>query len=183
MKAILMESYKSMIKNEPEYKLIIKNIRVNEIHHDVIKFTVIDKPDGRVHIWDNDMEYVTTEEYDEASDIIAALNFAIKFNRRSKMKNQKRLKGTKLEKTLRSIIEQHEKFKNSYFWSPPCGASARRSYEKKHSRGTIEFMLQGVTYTIIQNVDCSCKNIYYRFSVEVNGEGKDIRALKKLFKK
>ncbi len=96
------------------------------------------------------------------------------------MKNQKRMKGTKLESLLNDVIEQHEKFKNSYFWSPPQGASSRRSYEKKFSREPIKFQFQDKLYEIFQEVSCSCKNVYYSFSVRVDDSKKNIRALKKL---
>ena len=83
-------------------------------------------------------------------------------------------------KTIDEIIKQHEKFRNSYFWSPPSSSSARRSYEKRYSRDDVVFDHDGKHYEISQTVSCSCRDIYYRFSVHVDGIKKTIRALKKL---
>ncbi len=78
MEAILNEITKTIIHREPEYKLVINDIFVNDKHHDSIEFTVIDKNNGkRVYIWGDDMSNVTPEEYDEAEEIIAALENAL----------------------------------------------------------------------------------------------------------
>lgn len=99
-----------------------------------------------------------------------------------KIREYKRLKGTKLINELKSVIDQHEQFKGSYFWTPPGSASARRSYEARNSREQIVFKYNGHEYEINQDVSCSCKNVYYEFSVLVDGEKKTIAALKKLLK-
>jgi hypothetical protein len=96
------------------------------------------------------------------------------------MKSYKRIKGTKIEKELAEIVEQHEKFKNSYFWNPPTNASGRRQYEKKYSREPVAFEYAGKKYEVIQSVSCSCKNIYYNFGVYVDGEKKTVKAIKSL---
>ena len=87
-----------------------------------------------------------------------------------------------IKEEILDIIEQHEKFKNSYFWNPPSSASSRRSYEEKNSRNDIAFDHDGKHFEISQSVSCSCKNVYYRFSVHVDGMKKTIRALKSLVK-
>lgn len=96
------------------------------------------------------------------------------------MKTYKRIKGSKLEKTLKNVIAQHERFKNSYFWTPPQNASGRRQMEKRESREPISFAYGGKKYEIKQAVDCSCKNVYYNFSVHVDDKKKDVRAIRAL---
>lgn len=97
------------------------------------------------------------------------------------MKTLKRIAGSNVEKTLEKIVEQHARMKNCFFWTPPQGAAARRSYEKDNS-ASIEFVLNGVHYEILQSVECSCKNIYYFLDVKLDGVKKDVRALKKLLR-
>jgi len=90
-------------------------------------------------------------------------------------------KFKKFDKTeINSIIEQHNKFKGSYFWTPPGNAAMRRDYEDKYSRYPYKFKKNNSVYEITQEVSCTCKNIYYNFNVLVDGSKKDIRALKKL---
>jgi len=98
------------------------------------------------------------------------------------VKEIKRIKGSKLETELNDIIAQHERFKNSYFWSPPANAAGRRQYEERNSRQPIIFQYDGSEIEIKQSVSCSCRNIYYNFSVHVDGQKKDIRFLKQLVK-
>lgn len=100
----------------------------------------------------------------------------------SKTREYKRIHGSKLEATLKSVIAQHEKFKSSFFWTPPCNANGRRSMEKANTREPLSFRFDGRTYHVEQSVDCSCANVYYIFSVTVDGTKKDIRAIKKLVK-
>ena len=37
----------------------------------------------------------------------------------------------------------------------------------------------GDVYELRQAISCSCKNVYYESFIQVNGEKKDIRAIKK----
>ncbi len=78
---------------------------------------------------------------------------------------------------VQEFLRRHERFAGCYFWNPPSTASARRRMEFKTR---FSFVLNGVTYTFDQSVDCSCKNVYYASSITVNGANKDIRAAKKL---
>ena len=98
----------------------------------------------------------------------------------SKTREYKRIRGSKMEQTLKSVIAQHDRFKSAYFWSPPCNANGRRHMERQNTREPISFVFRGSTYSIEQSVDCSCANVYYRFRVFVDGVKRDIRAIKKL---
>lgn len=69
----------------------------------------------------------------------------------------------KLIKNLNFMISHHEKFKNSYFWTPPACASGRRSYEEYNSESYIDSW-----FKIDLHVKCSCKNIYYSAEFYVN---------------
>lgn len=86
-------------------------------------------------------------------------------------------KNMKVYADLVSIIQAHNKYKNSYFWSPPSNAYGRRLMEFEH---TLEFNLNGNVYEVIQQLDCSCRNVYYSLRVYLNHTNKDIRLLKKL---
>ena len=95
------------------------------------------------------------------------------------MKDRKRMQGTKLQRELMAIIEQHDDMKGCYFWKPPSSASMRRRYERERS-ASMAFLFRGALYEIDQECSCSCRNIYYSLSVHVDGRKKDIRSLKRL---
>jgi len=86
-------------------------------------------------------------------------------------------KNMKVYAEIISIIQAHNKYKNSYFWNPPGNASSRRYMEFEH---TLEFSLNGDVYEVIQQLDCSCRNVYYSLRIYLNDTKKDIRLLKKL---
>lgn len=86
---------------------------------------------------------------------------------------------------LDKAIQHHERMKNSYFWSSPSHAHSRRKYEADNSfRYKIE-MTNGYV-EIVQNVECSCANIYYEMYIDLiindvdSGEKLDVRFLKQL---
>ena len=95
------------------------------------------------------------------------------------MKNFKRFDGTKTQKVLEAIVDLHDEMRNCYFWNPPTRASDRRSYEERRSN-FLEFSINSTEYEVSQKTSCSCKNIYYTLIVMVNGEKKDVRAIRKL---
>ena len=95
------------------------------------------------------------------------------------MRNYKRIKGNKIETAINAILARHDRFKSSYFWSPPGHASSRRQMENREST-SLSFSLDGTVYDIVQSVTCSCKNVYYSLSIAVDGISKNVRALKKL---
>ena len=91
------------------------------------------------------------------------------------MKTYKRFNGSKAHQKLHILLNKHELYKKSFFWT--TSASQRRRAEFKEE---IEFAYNGITYEITQELECSCKNFYYSLTVLCNGEKKDIRAIKKL---
>ena len=92
-------------------------------------------------------------------------------------KTYKRFKNTKAERAVLRFLANHTEYKNSYFWTPPTNASGRRNMEFSTM---FSFVYQGKLYQIRQQLSCSCKNVYWTSIVMVDGEKKDIRALKKL---
>ena len=93
-------------------------------------------------------------------------------NLAKKIKSRK--KG-KIISALTQFINQSEKFKNAYFWSPPSVAAARRSYEKSNS-----FSYSGKNYSISFTVSCSAKNIYITKKCIIYGQELTLRDAKKL---
>jgi phage-related protein len=107
-------------------------------------------------------------------------NYSIKQSKDNKMRIPEYKtfrKNMKHYKAVQEFIRQHEKFVGCFFWNPPSSASGRRRMEFETS---FSFVLEGVTYTFEQSVDCSCKNIYYSSNITVDGKKKNIRAAKKL---
>lgn len=89
---------------------------------------------------------------------------------------------TQITKTeVEGIISLHEKMRNSYFWSPPCVASSRRSYEKKNSLHVVGDY-NGHEIDLECSTECSCKNIYYKGTFIIDGVKKNIRGVKALLK-
>lgn len=66
----------------------------------------------------------------------------------------------KLIKKIEEIVYEAEKMKGAYFYTPPENASLRRSYEKYHSHGPVEWSEGGHTYSAEYEVSCSCRNVY-----------------------
>lgn len=85
--------------------------------------------------------------------------------------------------SLESIIDLHDKMKNCYFFSSPSSAAMRRSYEKYNSM-TTEFELDGQQVKVVQDTKCSCRNVYYKMTIYIDGQQvkKDIRFIKKILK-
>jgi hypothetical protein len=97
------------------------------------------------------------------------------------MKDYKRIKGTRVLGLIEEAIYLNQKMKNCYFWSSPSGAGQRRSYEKYNSLNFI-FSFQGRVYEVSMETICSCKNVYFKQAIIVDGQSKNIRVLKALVK-
>ena len=85
--------------------------------------------------------------------------------------------GSKIKAELNNIIEIHQKYKNCFFWSPPMTAAGRRKIEFENE---LSFILKDKKYEVKQELNCSCKNMYFSTKIFVDGKKKDIRSLKKL---
>ena len=94
-------------------------------------------------------------------------------------KNYKSLKRSKILPLLEAFLNRHEDMKNAYFMRPPSSAAERRQMERREQL-QFKFTLNGRTYEFEQHVSCTCKNVYYYKTILIDGESKNIRALKKL---
>jgi len=84
-----------------------------------------------------------------------------------------------LVEQLKERLALHKKMKGVYFFTPPTIAGERRRYEKAHSRELLDFSVDDLRVMWEQIVECSCKNVYYKSIIMMNGVNKDIRAIKK----
>jgi hypothetical protein len=94
-----------------------------------------------------------------------------------------KIKGiTKSE--LGNVLNQFNRFANTYFWTPPQQASSRRSEERRNSNFW-EFEVDGQNVSCEIKISCSCKNYYSNRIISVAGENKKmmIPYLKKLIEK
>lgn len=82
---------------------------------------------------------------------------------------------------IRRALDQHEKFKSAYFWRPPQTAGGRRNMEKRESF-EVSFRNAGTVYRYASEVRCSCRNVYYTGTFEVDGQTKTVRVFKNLIR-
>lgn len=81
--------------------------------------------------------------------------------------------------TLYEIVNDHEKYRNAFFWTPRGSAAQRRAAEfTRH----LKWMEGGHDYEVTQSYTESLKNCYYSLEIRCNGIKRDIRILKKLIK-
>ena len=81
---------------------------------------------------------------------------------------------------LDEVLDEHLTMRGAYFFRSVGNASARRWYERQHSRQG-SFNLKGHKYNIVQDTSCSCRNVYYTLRVHVDNVKKDVRALKRAY--
>lgn len=81
------------------------------------------------------------------------------------------------------VIYEADKHRNAYWWSSPGNASARRSYEKKHTVPTVEWTENGHSYTAAYTVRCSCSNVYARGEYTRDGAKTTLTAIKNSYKR
>jgi len=78
---------------------------------------------------------------------------------------------------LKEVIDLHERYKGAYFWRPHTHAAQRRAAEWSNR---LVFTYGGHEYSISQAYQESCRNCYYTCKIWVDGQKKDIRAVKKI---
>lgn len=81
------------------------------------------------------------------------------------------------------IIDQAEKFRNAYFFTPPAGAKMRRSYERYNSRDEITWQDGKDTFSAAFDVTCSCSNVYAKGRYTRNGKKTTLTAIKNSYKR
>lgn len=85
----------------------------------------------------------------------------------------------KITTTIRGCIDNHEKFKNAYFWHAADSAGERRRYEKDNSWSEC-FTYDGIEYEYVASVSCTCSNVYYTGSFYKDGKKVTVREFKKV---
>lgn len=85
---------------------------------------------------------------------------------------------------IERIIETHNKYKGAYFFTPAGSASVRRRNEERFAENNPDtsFVRGEAIISVSMSYKESCKNVYYTLCVSVNGEKKNISAIKNLLK-
>ena len=79
---------------------------------------------------------------------------------------------------IEEIIEEAERCKGAYFWSPAGNAAGRRSNEKKHNHPTVEWDEGGNHYTARYDYSESCHNVYASGYYTKNGNKTTLTAIR-----
>ena len=79
---------------------------------------------------------------------------------------------------IEAIVREADAMKRAYFFSSPGNASARRSYEKKHTHPLVSWTDNGHTYTAEFTVSCSCKNVYATGTYTKDGKKTTLTAIR-----
>lgn len=103
----------------------------------------------------------------------------------TKILNAESRVSKKARSVVESVIEIHEKYKSSYFWSSGANASNRRSNEKRFenllpSVDGIKTKKGLVTWDLSYRESCSY--CYYSAAFYLDGEKKNITLLKNIIK-
>ena len=90
--------------------------------------------------------------------------------------------NNKIKTKINSYLTMHEKYRHAYFWTSFGNAASRRNQEKKFADSYPIFFFRnnGKLIEVKPYFSLSCRNVYYKLEIRVNGEKKDIRALKKI---
>ena len=97
------------------------------------------------------------------------------FNRNLKSLDNKT--GRQIKSQIKEILRNKEHYAKCYFWTPRGNAAQRRQEEFEID---FSFVLDGKKYEISQSLSISCRNFYFSTEILVDGEKKNITALKKL---
>lgn len=84
---------------------------------------------------------------------------------------------------LQAIINEAERMRSAYFFTPPTNASARRSYEQYHSHDEIQWQDGKDVFTARFTVSCSCHNVYAQGVYTRNGQKTTLTAVKNSLKR
>ena len=93
------------------------------------------------------------------------------------------------KQSLQSIIDTHDKYKNSYMWSSGGNATDRRYRESRFEQNNspVEFITSKGKIVVNFDYRESCKNIYYKLYVRLYDSvghelHKTIREIKQMLK-
>ena len=82
---------------------------------------------------------------------------------------------------VQKALDNHDRLKSSYFWTPAGNASSRRNDEKRYSFN-VQVVHEGNVYEYDSRVQCSARNFYYRGAFYKEGVKGSVRLFKKLIK-
>ena len=85
---------------------------------------------------------------------------------------------------INDFLNLHKNYRKSFNWTPPPLSSGRRLQEKQFKALHKDFCIITSTGTIdvVASLELSSNNYYYKGTVYLNKQKKDIRTLKKLLK-
>lgn len=84
---------------------------------------------------------------------------------------------------LRDLVDLAESMRNAYFFTPPCNASGRRSYEARHSVPEITWTDGKDTFSASFTTSCSCANVYASGCYTRNGKKTTLTAVRNSLKR
>ena len=85
---------------------------------------------------------------------------------------------------LQRIINTHDRYKKSFFWSSASSSNMRRRNEQNfiESNPDVQFITPKGVIEVIMQYSESCKNVYYSIGITLDGKPKNIMAIKSLLK-
>lgn len=84
---------------------------------------------------------------------------------------------------LEDIIEEAQKLKHAYFFTPPRTSTGREMYEEEHSWDMVSWEENGDEYTAEFKVECSAKHIIAKGYYTKNGNKTNLTAIKNSLKR
>ena len=84
-----------------------------------------------------------------------------------------------IKRAINDFLEDHKKFRNSYFW---VSLAYRNQRENMEFDRLFTFVFREKQYEVRQSVTVSRANVYYSSGIRVDGAKKDVRVLKKVLK-
>ena len=81
------------------------------------------------------------------------------------------------------IVDEAERMRNAYFFTPPKRASSRPSYERNHSHDEVAWSNGGHNYIASYNVSCSCHHVYAWGDYTRDGKRTNLTAIRNSLKR
>ena len=110
---------------------------------------------------------------------------AMLIGKENKMKtyNAKSRISQVLRNQILETIETHDKYRNSFFWTPARTAGNRRQNEKRFPLKNYKILTKDGVLEVQMSYKESCNHIYYGLNVSLDGFKVTIRNLKNFLKK
>jgi hypothetical protein len=85
--------------------------------------------------------------------------------------------GNEIKNQINKMMDNHDKYKNCYFWKNTGNAANRRRQEFSDE---LIFTLNDVEYKWVQDLSISCRNFYWTSSIYKNGKKSNIKIIQNL---